>query len=87
MSRLGHTTKKYYKETKGIKVGSGQRVKSGTVLTRQGHRWKPGQNVIGLTHLTAACDGEIYFTRKKGHYGLVVTYVNVRLDQRPKTKD
>lgn len=61
-----------------MKVNAGQKVKSGTMLTREGHRWKPGQNVIGLTHLTAACDGEIYFTRKKGSYGQVVTYVNVR---------
>ncbi len=78
MSRLGHTTKKYYKETRGIKVSGGQRVKSGTMLTREGHRWQRGQNVIGRTHLTAACDGEVYFSRKKGSYGQVVTYVNVR---------
>ena len=78
MSRLGHTTKRYYKETRGIKVGAGQKVKSGTILTRQGHRWKAGENVMGLTHLTAACDGEIYFAKKKGNYGQVVTYINVR---------
>ncbi len=78
MSRLGHTTKKYYKETRGIKVNSGQKVKSGTMLTREGHRWQPGQNVIGMTHLTAACDGEVYFSKKKGSYGQVVTYVNIR---------
>ena len=45
MSRLGHTTHKYYKETRGIKVSGGQEVKAGTVLTRQGHKWKPGINV------------------------------------------
>ena len=78
MSRLGHTTKKYYKETRGIKVSAGEKVRSGTMLTREGHRWQPGQNVIGRTHLTAGCDGEVYFTRKKGSYGQVVTYVNVR---------
>ena len=78
MSRLGHTTKRYYKETHGIKVSGGQAVKSGTILTRQGHRWKPGINVIGRTHLTAACDGEVYFTRRKGSYGKEVTLINVR---------
>ena len=78
MSRLGHTTKKYYKETRGVKVSGGQRVKEGTILTRQGHRWKRGLNVIGQMHLTAACDGEVYFTRKRGSYRRAVTYINVR---------
>ena len=56
----------------------GQPVKAGTVLTRQGDRWKPGINVIGRTLLTAACDGEIYFTHKVGKYTLPITVVNVR---------
>ncbi|MCA9398272.1 MAG: 50S ribosomal protein L27 [Candidatus Omnitrophica bacterium] len=78
MVRVGGLTHKYYKETKGIKVSGGQNVKSGTVLTREGHRWKPGINVNGDMHLTAACDGEIYFTRKKNSYKKVVTYINIR---------
>ena len=78
MSRLGHTTKRYYKETKGMKVSGGQLVKAGTVLTRQGHRWKPGINVIGRTHLTAACNGAVYFTRRRGSYGKEITLVNIR---------
>ena len=59
MTKVGHTTKKFYKETRGMKVSGGQTVKAGTVLTREGHRWKPGQNVIGLMHLTAGCDVEV----------------------------
>lgn len=78
MSRLGHTTKKYYTETRGIKVSGGQVVKAGTVLTREGHRWKPGLNVIGRMHLNAACDGQVYFTRKRSSYGKEVTFINIK---------
>ena len=78
MTKVGGTTKKYYKETRGIKVSGGQTVTSGTVLTREGHRWKPGMNVIGRTHLTAACDGQVYFTRKQGNYKRAVTFVNIK---------
>ena len=78
MSRLGHTTHKYYVETRGIKVSGGQTVKSGTILTRQGHKWQPGINVIGRMHLTAGCEGEVYFTKKKNTYRRVVTYINIR---------
>ena len=78
MVRVGGLTSKYYTETKGIKVTGGQSVKSGTILTREGHRWQAGINVTGKTHLTAACDGEVYFTKKKGTYKKVATYINVR---------
>ena len=78
MTRIGGTTKKFYRETRGIKVSGGQRVKAGTVLTRQGDRWKPGVNVIGRTLLTAACDGAVYFTRKRGKYKKAITIVNIR---------
>lgn len=78
MVRVGGLTKKYYKETKGVKVSGGQKVKCGTMLTRDGDRWKPGLNVTGRMHLTAACDGEVYFTKKKGNYRRVVTYINIR---------
>jgi len=78
MVRVGGLTKKYYKETKGVKVSGGQVVKCGTMLTRSGDRWKPGINVTGRMHLTAACDGEVYFTKKKGNYRRVVTYINIK---------
>ena len=78
MTRLGGTTKRFYRETRGIKVSGGQRVKAGTVLTREGDRWKPGLNVIGRTLLTAACDGEVYFTKRAGKYKKTITLVNVR---------
>ncbi len=78
MSRVGRTSSKFYRETRGLKISGGQPVKSGSILTRQGHRWKPGINVVGEMSLTAKCDGEIYFTRKKNRYNKVVTYINVR---------
>ena len=78
MTRLGGLSKINYKETKGIKVAGGQWVQSGTVLTREGDRWKPGFNVIGRTLLTAACNGEVYFTRKRGSYRRAVTFVHIK---------
>ena len=76
--RVGGLTSKYYSETRGVKVSGGQAVKSGAILTRQGHKWQPGLNVVGMAHLTAACDGEVYFTRKKNRYNRVVTFINVK---------
>lgn len=80
MVRVGGLTKKYYKETRGVKVCGGQRVKCGTMLTRNGNKWKPGLNVTGRMHLSAACDGEVYFTKKKGNYRKAVTYINVKAE-------
>ena len=78
MARKGGLTQKFYRETAGIKVSGGQLVTTGTILTRQGDRWKPGINVLGRMHLTAACDGEVYFTKKRGNYRRSVTFVHVR---------
>ena len=76
--RVGGISSIHYKETRGIKVAGGQWVKAGTVLTRQGHRWQPGINVIGRTHLTAACDGEVHFTRKRSNYKRGITIIHIR---------
>lgn len=94
MTKIGGTTKKFYRETRGMKVSGGQFVRSGTVLTREGHRWQPGDNVLGRTHLTAACDGEVFFTRKRGNYRRAITLIHVRpaavatktVKKTPKTK-
>ena len=77
-AKVGGLSKINYKETRGIKVAGGSKVKAGTVLTRQGDKWKPGINVAGRMHLTASCEGEIYFTKKRGTYKKTVTFVNVR---------
>ena len=77
--RVGGISSKFYCETAGIKVSGGQKVKSGTVLTRQGDRWKCGLNVIGRSSLTAACDGEVYFTRRKNGSNKVITLINIKV--------
>lgn len=76
--RVGGITSKYYWETRGVKVTGGQKVKAGTILTREGNQWKPGLNVIGRSSLTAAVDGEVYFTRKKNSYKRVITLINIK---------
>ena len=79
MSKKGGLSHKIYTETRGMKVSSGQRVKCGTILTRQGNHWKPGVNVQGLMHLAAACDGEVFFTKKRiRKTNKVDTFVNIR---------
>ena len=76
--RVGGISAIHYKETRGIKVAGGQWVRSGTVLTREGHRWQPGLNVTGRTHLTAACDGQVYFTKKRGNYRRAITLIHIK---------
>ena len=76
--RVGGLSHKIYAETAGIKVSGGQKVKEGTVLTREGDVWRPGVNVRGRMHLSAACAGEVYFVKKRTKQGNRVTYVNVR---------
>jgi ribosomal protein L27 len=76
--RVGGISHINYKETRGVKVSGGMKVTSGTVLTREGGKWKPGINVVGRMHLTAGCDGEVYFTHKTGKYKKAVTFINVR---------
>ena len=76
--RVGGISSKYDCDTAGIKVSGGQKVKSGTILTRQGNQWKSGLNVIGRSSLTAACDGEVYFTRRKNGSNKVITLINIK---------
>jgi ribosomal protein L27 len=76
--KVGGLSHKHYKETVGLKVSGGQKIKSGTILTREGDRWKPGLNVHGAIKLSAACAGEVYFTRKRNRSGKILTVVNIR---------
>ena len=76
--RVGGITSRFYRETRGVKVSGGQFVKAGTILTRQGHKWQPGLNVIGKTSLTAACDGEVFFRKKKNSFNRVITLINIK---------
>jgi ribosomal protein L27 len=76
--RVGGISSKFYVETAGIKVSGGQKVKAGTVLTREGNRWKAGLNVNGRSSLTAGIEGEVYFTRKKNPSKKVITIINIK---------
>lgn len=76
--RVGGISSKYYAETAGIKVSGGQRVKAGTILTREGNKWQAGINVNGRSSLTASVAGEVYFTRKKNAAKKVITYINIK---------
>jgi ribosomal protein L27 len=79
MSKKGGLSHKIYADTRGVKVSEGQKVKCGKMLTRQGDHWKPGLNVQGLMHLTAVCDGEVFFTKRRiRKTGKVDTFVNIR---------
>ena len=73
----GHRKSLHYPDVKGIKVGDGQTVRTGTLLTREGDKWRPGKNVGGLGNLFAKCDGVIKFTKKRGNKGSVQTYINI----------
>ena len=84
--RVGGISSKFYRETRGMKVSGGQVVKSGTVLTREGNKWRPGLNVTGQMHLTAACEGEVYFTRKRSTFNKVITVINIRPAAEKKVK-
>ena len=80
MAQRGGISHINYKETKGLKVAGGQSVKKSTILTRQGNKWKSGKNVGGGGTLYALCDGEVYFTKKKGSYRTkkVHTFINIK---------
>lgn len=80
MAKVGGLSHKSYRETAGMKVSGGQVVKAGTMLTREGAKWKPGVNVLGTMHLTAGCAGEVYFTKKRNPKNKKVqTTINIRL--------
>ncbi|MFC1594550.1 50S ribosomal protein L27 [Candidatus Omnitrophota bacterium] len=68
MAKRGGISHIHYWETKGLKASGGQLVKKGTILTREGDKWKAGINVRGKTTLCALCDGTVYFTNKRGTY-------------------
>lgn len=80
MIGVGGVTHKHYPETKGMKITSGEHVKKGTILTREGNRWKAGLNVGGKATLYALCDGVLYFSTKKGTYRTTkrYTYINIK---------
>ena len=87
MAERGGLTHRFYRETRGLKISDGQFVKAGTILTRQGDRWKPGINVGGKSTLYALCSGNIYFKKKKGRYHTkkLTTFIHIK-EGKEKTK-
>lgn len=82
----GHKKSKQYIDTKGIKVGAGQLVRTGTILTRQGNKWKAGINVGDSGTLYALCEGKVYFTRQKRGSNRKQTRINITPLKLPKYK-
>ena len=78
MAGKGGLAHKFYCETRGLKITAGQKVKSGTILTRQGDKWKAGLNVGGRTTLFALKDGEIYFSKIMGKRNKEITKINIK---------
>lgn len=62
----------------GVKVGSGQLVRTGQIIVRGKDSYKAGINVRGLGTLFSLCSGKIYFTRKKTSHGRMKTFINVQ---------
>jgi ribosomal protein L27 len=65
------------KKDRGVKVGSGQSVKTGTILARGFSTYKAGSNVKGLSTLYALCEGKVYFSKRKTSHGRIRTCINV----------
>jgi len=73
----GHRKSKHYPDVMGIKVGAGKIVNTGTLLTRQGDKWRPGKNVGGTDNLFALCKGKVTFTKTKNNRGKLSSYINI----------
>lgn len=69
------------KKDTGIKVSSGQAVKTGQITLRGLSTYKAGKNVKGLSTLFALCPGKIYFSKKKTSHGKFRTFINILPDK------
>ena len=88
MARKGGWSHINYKETKGLKVASGQTVKTGTILTRQADKWKAGLNVGGNAALYALVAGRVYFTHRRATYRTKKTATVINIEKlEPKKSD
>lgn len=70
------------KKDRGIKISSGQEVKTGEILVRHFDAYKAGKNAKGIGTIYALCPGKIYFTRKKTPHGRFRTFVNILADKK-----
>ncbi len=74
------------KKDKGLKVSSGQAVKSGQILVKGLSTYKAGKNVRGLGTMFALCQGKVYFSRQKTPHGKFRTFLNVLAASETKTR-
>lgn len=83
MAQRGGLSHIHYRETRGLKVAAGQFVTCGSILTRQGDKWKKGLNVAGEGTLFARVDGTVYFTKKRSAYrkSSVHTLINIKPEE------
>jgi len=81
MARRGGLSHIHYREKKGLKVAAGQFVKKGTILTREGDKWKVGINTNGKSTVYALCDGIIYFKKRKGSYHKKKTFTTINIKE------
>jgi len=65
------------KHDKGVKISGGMIVKKGQILVAGRSDYKAGENVNGITVLYAACDGKVYFTKKKTTSRSARTFINI----------
>ena len=88
MAQRGGLSHIHYKETKGLKVNAGQSITKGTILTREGDKWKAGLNISGRGTLYAKIDGKVYFTKKRGNYkkNKLSTFINISPVESPRGK-
>ena len=86
MARRGGLSHINYREKKGIKVTEGQFVKKGTVLTREGDKWKAGINTCGAATVYALRDGIVYFKRRKGTYHKRKSFTTINIKETEKHK-
>jgi len=77
------------KKDKAVKVGSGELVKTGTILSRGLSTYKAGKNVRGLATLYALSDGKVYFCKKKTSHGMPRTFINIEpiIKKQPQQKE
>lgn len=87
MAQRGGLSHIHYRETRGLKVNAGQFVRSGSILTRQGDKWKRGLNVTGEGTLFAKSDGTVYFTKKRSAYrkSNIHTLINIKPEKPAKS--
>ncbi len=66
------------KKDTGLKISSGQKVRTGQIVARGVAVYKAGAHIGGMGTLFALCCGEIYFTRKKTSHGKFRTFINIK---------